>query len=530
MSKSKYSQNQLDILNTYIKIVKEKKMHPRPDEMLAFGLTRHKIRHAFSSMAGLRVVAKQYKPEAFKDVIDSSIFSRKIFKELVSEANTFDRFVVTTAVMGCHVDQDFLASIDSYCKKHKAMLLILIAADPAAKTEWQLDPLLKGRNIVFSDMSLNQNLYISTIKLSAKHIDPITGLGRIGQRNGSFIYASPKQRLKMVATSVSKPPVALMTTGAITAPDYSTDRYMSERTAYIAENDHVMGAIVVEIKNNKRFFFRQVQADKDGAFVDLGVMYDGEYTEEYRPDAMVFGDLHCTETDPWARAGGLEVIKKCKPRRLIIHDGFSGVSINHHDREKVVTQAKLAHKKKLNLENELTELATELDVLADTVSEVVMVKSNHDEFLERYLESGWFVQDPHNLKIALQLALAMVDGKDPLKYAMEEVVGLSNARKIRWLDRDEDFKVAGVELGAHGDLGANGGAATPYSLENAYGHSMSGHTHVAEILRGVWKVGTKSYTKLGYNRGMSSWTHTDGLVYPNGMRQLIFYFDGEWKL
>ena len=37
-----------------------------------------------------------------------------------------------------------------------------------------------------------------------------------------------------------------------------------------------MGAIIVEIVDDKRYHFRQVQADKDGSFIDLGVQYSGK--------------------------------------------------------------------------------------------------------------------------------------------------------------------------------------------------------------------------------------------------------------
>ena len=72
----------------------------------------------------------------------------------------------------------------------------------------------------------------------------------------------------------NKLPHAIMTPGAVTLPEYGGDRYMSERISYIAENDHICGGIIVEIANRKRFHFRQIQASKDGSFIDLGMEYD----------------------------------------------------------------------------------------------------------------------------------------------------------------------------------------------------------------------------------------------------------------
>jgi hypothetical protein len=162
------------------------------------------------------------------------------------------------------------------------------------------------------------------------------------------------------------------------------------------------------------------------------------------------------------------------------------------------------------------------------VDEIVIVKSNHDEFLERYLQEGQYVKDPQNHRLSLMLSLKMLDGEDPLRCGVE-MHGLKSS-KIRWLRRDEDFKVARIQLGAHGDLGANGAKGSLRSTEAAYGNSVSGHTHSSEILRGAWQVGTSSYLKLLYNRGPSSWMHTSCLVYPNGSRQLINSINGRWRL
>jgi hypothetical protein len=121
----------------------------------------------------------------------------------------------------------------------------------------------------------------------------------------------------------------------------------------------------------------------------------------------------------------------------------------------------------------------------------------------------------------------MLDGGDPLKYGVE-MHGLKT-NKVKCLMRDEDFKIARIQLGAHGDLGANGARGSLRAMEAAYGNSVSGHSHSPEILRGAWQCGTSSYLKLSYNRGPSSWMHSSCLVYPNGSRQLINSINGEWK-
>lgn len=521
------------IIQKYLNFVKKKNAYPTRADMLKLGVNRDKIRHYFGSLVDLKDKLKKSNPEAFVKIVDESLFTPKAFKKLREEAGKYQRYFVTTAVTGCIVHKGFLQSIDTYCKRNNALLLVLPCSDPASGTGWTLDSILADRQIVFKDLALNDKIYISSIELSAKHMDPITGLGRIGQRNGSFIYASPKQRLKMVSTSNTKLPNAIMTTGALTSPDYDTNKYMSKRTAYIAENDHVMGGIIVEIADDHMFHFRQIQADNKGHFPDLGIFYKGHKVEELLPDSLVLGDWHSGETDPVARGCYIDnkdsVLNTVKPSRIILHDGFNGKSISHHELKDKVTRARHASSNKLSLQEELEQFVKDLNDLSSKVEEVVIVKSNHDEFLDRYLKDGRYVDEPQNHLIGLKLAAAMVEGKDPLRFA-SEWIGLKNPERITWLQRDEDFKVANIELGAHGDKGSNGSRGSLTAMENAYGNSVSGHSHTPEILRGAWQVGTLSYLKLNYNVGPSSWMHSSCLVYPNGARQLINVIDGNWRL
>jgi len=527
----------LNIIDIYADLAKKLKRHIKMNDLSDAGITKDMVKHHFGSLTRLAEAARGSLPDSFHDVDMKDLLVPKSLDELAQVVKKFKRFIVTTAVTSCRVDTSLLSSMENFCKKNDAAILVLMASDPAHTQEFgrqygSIDRLIVDSPHAFPvvrDTSINSNLYISTIKLSAKHIDPLTGLSRIGQRNGSFIYASPKQRMKAIPVSNIKLPHILMTTGAITRPDYSTENYMSERTAHIADHDHVMGAVIVEIADKDTYHFRQIQGDSSGSFIDLGVQYNADgSTEVAPPEAFVLGDWHAKETDPVARSCWEDVMRTLKPSILVLHDAFSGVSINHHEAHRNILKAQRAAANELDLKSELETLASDLNSLSELVDEVVMVKSNHDEFIERYLQEGHYVKDPQNHKLSLILSLQMLEGNDPLKYGIENS-GLTS-KKIRWLKRDEDFKVARIQLGAHGDLGANGARGSLRSIEAAYGNSVTGHSHSPEILRGAWQVGTSSYLKLAYNRGPSSWMHTSCLVYANGSRQLINVINGSWKL
>lgn len=532
---AKTDKKRKEILRKFAALNKKFRRRPTNEELLEAGYTRNTIRHYFPTVATLEAEARKQHPDCFFDIEVSDIISEDAASDIKQKIKKHKRFVVTSAVTGCQVDQKFYKSIKTYCAANDALLLILVASDPAQKLNKQgdhgtIDSTLADECVVFEDTDLNSNLFVSTIKLSAKHIDPTTGLDRIGQRDGSFIFASPKQRLQMVATSNIKLPHALMTTGSITLPNYKTDSYMSERTAYIADHDHVMGAIVVEIQDDSVYHYRQIQASKkDGSFHDLGRKYTSQGVSEDLPVALILGDWHSGETDPTVIRCTEEMISVLKPRTLVLHDAFNGLSINHHEDRNLVAQAIRHRRSQLLLEEEINKFAQDLEWLSDKVKELVIVKSNHDEFLSKhYLAEAKYVKDPHNHYYCLELAKAMIEGQDPLKYAVSKIKPqLSN---IRWLQRDEDFKIAGIQLGSHGDKGPNGSRGSLRNVEKSFGDSITGHSHTPGILRGAWSVGTSSYLKLGYNQGPSSWVQAHCLVYANGDRQILSIINGRWRL
>jgi hypothetical protein len=321
-----------------------------------------------------------------------------------------------------------------------------------------------------------------------------------------------------------------MTTGAITLPNYHSDMYMSQRTAYIAENDHKIGAIVVEIEDDETFYFRQIQADSTGAFIDFGKKYDGSTVTDVTPEAFVLGDWHSGSTDPTAASTWKEVTELLKPKRLVLHDAFDGLSINHHEDHDIVLRSQRAAHGELDLKKEVAVFKQDLTMMKSWNEDmsVVIVKSNHDIFLERYLRAGKYVVDPHNHRYALELAIALIDGKDPLKYAVQ---GDEEDSRIEWLNIDDDYKVEGVQLGAHGHKGANGARGSLAAMEAMYGNSITGHTHTPEIIRDAYQVGCSCYLKLEYNQGgASSWLHTSCLLYPGGSKQLINSIFGKYRL
>lgn len=528
-------QKKKKIAKAYVSVVKSKRKFPTRQDMAELGITRDMIRHHFVNMSRLRDMAKMMYPKAFSGVIDvEDYLDSKVVKSTKRQ-----RYFITTAVNGQFIAKSFFKSVEYYCKVNKAKLIILPSHDPAHNldndVEWHFANEITSKNypIIFNELALNSNLHISGVRVNAKQINPMTGLSRITQGDGSFIFASPKQALDFVPNSNVKLSHAMMSTGACTLPNYKTTLGNSLRTAFLAEYDHVIGGIVVEIEDDKIYHFRQVQADARGRFIDLGIEYSGSSKKRIKNGiTFVMGDYHAGEHDDTAINAWEEIIDMLEIEEVVFHDIFNGMSINHHEDHNIISKARRASKNNLSLKNEIIVTSEEMDrILAHkSIKKGIVAKSNHDEFLIRWLQEGKFKNDPINFQLGCKLADVTVDGIDPLQYGIKALAPLKNEKKLVWLERDEDYKVDGIQLGAHGDKGPNGSRGTKNNLERAYGKCVIGHSHSPGILRGVYQVGTSSKLRLGYNVGPSSWVHCSCIVYSNGQRQLINSINGKWRM
>jgi len=528
------------MLEKYVKIVQQTNMFPTRSDLATVGISRDNLRHYFVNIKGMRDAAKMTFPEVFEGVVDVENYIDKKYQEaLQKEIKKYKRFFITTAVNGQFVHPGFMESINTYCKKNKTKLLILPCHDPAHnldnQIEWHFDDVISqnGHDIVFSELSLNSNIHISGLRVTAKQINPTTGLARVSQNKGSFIFGSPKQPLEFNPVASKKMPHALMGTGACTVKNYKTTKGNSLRSAFLADHDHELGGLIVEIEDDKIYHFRQIQIDVKGKFIDLGIEYSGKSTKAVRGTRLVLGDYHAGEHEESAVNAWEQIINQLKVEELFLHDVHNGLSTNHHEEKNMILRAKRAQEvNQISLEAELKITAREIDRMAslESVKKVVIIKSNHDEFLNRWLNECRFKNDPINFQLGCRLADKSIDGADPLQEGIKEVGGLKHSRKVLWLKRDQDYKFADIELGAHGDVGPNGARGSKANLEKAYGKCVIGHSHTPGILRGVFQVGTTSKFQLGYNRGASSWMHTSCLVYPNGQRQLINSIGGKWRL
>ena len=464
---------------------------------------------------------------------ENTIYTEEYREALIDEIKNYKKFVITTAVIGKEVNKEFADSLRNYARRNNALLIALPCEDVVsrgkkAQKTLEISPELSDFRVAFKDTYINRNLCLCAIKVSAKQINPLTGLDRLTvQRQASIIVASPKVFLRYVPNMHYDIPPALMTTGAVTVNNYDTDRYMSKRTSTLAEGDHTYGAVIVEVENDKIFHFRHVQASPYNSITDMGIDYlPNGGVRPMDNTVMVMGDSHTGYHDRELHEAVMESALKAGVDTVFLHDIFNATSVTHHDKGKGITRARKAKENKLNLELELAALRNYLNIIRLQGMDIFIVPSNHDTMLLRWLESGGYIDDPQNYELGVKLAAAAVKGYDPLQYAIEEEFGYKE-EKVHWLKEDESCKVYDVECSMHGSAGANGSRGSLQIFEKGLGNCVTAHTHSAAIIRDAFCVGTVGVMDQGYNKGLSSWTRTCCLIYKNGTKQLVNYIPNE---
>ncbi len=448
------------------------------------------------------------------------------------------RYLITSAQACARPHERLLESMNGYVAENAGRLIVLPMIGNSAREDWdQLDPSFSEYDVEYGERRLGGNIQIAQFNVRPYQVDPVTGLNRFAQRETTQIFASPKQRMRTVAHSVKKHPKFLVTTGAITRPNYATSADVSaerRRLGNIALRDHVYGGLIVEVADPNTFYMRHVTSNGTGDFVDMGVKYSGgEVVGEQRCEALVLGDYHCGRTDPTVLETTYRMIDDLKPRRIVLHDYFDGHSVSHHVEREPITQGilqrdDLGHD---SLEQELRQCYEELCILSDKADEIVVVMSNHHEFLWRWLNEGRFMKDTRNARFAFKLASHMAerDENDPVEFGIRMMGRLP--RNIRFLKRTDDYKVRGYQLGAHGDKGPGMGYGSLVSKENDYGQSISGHVHQNQILRRTHTVGTMLPLDMYYMRGSpSGWTNGHVAIYGNAAVQHLMIIRGEYRL
>lgn len=378
---------------------------------------------------------------------------------------------------------------------------------------------------------INSKFHLVSNPTPSQNQDPLTGNLDLAQVyiGTSVVFPHPKQRLKPAPKNLSgKLPRIVMTTGACTLANYNTTNSLGARAA----RQHQYGFVVVDVLSDRIYLPRIVPAQKDGSFVDMKRRYTlGEEAKEIKTEVLVLGDLHCPMQDPVTMIANLEMIDFFNPKQIVIHDLFDGKSISHHTWNDDIERMLLAEEGNADLENELENCLYTLGDIASRAkgNEVVIVASNHDVFLNRWLSEGRYRRDGKNVRIAHKILGKIERGDWPLEVALKQIGNIP--KNVRFISLSEDNRRWGYETGAHGHLGLNGSRGSLKSLRAGFGKVIMGHTHALEVDQGSISVGTSSIIPMDYQLGQPSTSMPgNAVIYEGGFfAQALPIIGGRWK-
>ena len=460
----------------------------------------------------------------------------------VRSAKGIQRYVITAAQNATGVHAAFFASLNGYCKSTGATLLVIpyryknptsMWSRGAQDDDWWAPELVK--HLLDRRTRLNANiLLLADIKTQPTATTPLQGFETISGSH-SAIIGHPKLELATIPTPQNKLPKILTTTGAVTVSNY-----LPSKAGKKGEHHHTLGACVVEL-DGKIFHMRQINAARDGSFIDLDTEYSGADAQPAKLAGLVMGDSHIEFIDAGvARAtfeGRDSLLHRLKPDYLVWHDVHDFYSRMHHHRGKVFTNFVKHHTGHDNVEKSLDESFAFIDRVTPEWVRNVFPASNHPDMFARWLEETDPRTDLENCVFWAKSFVAMCDGskwtdsgaRTPDPFAYWAGRKMKTAKQATFLGHTDHFQIAGVEVGYHGHTGPNGSRGTIRGFGKIGVRSVIGHSHTPGIKDGVYQVGTSAALDMEFVRGPSSWLHTHCLVYKNGKRSLVNIIDGKWR-
>lgn len=460
------------------------------------------------------------------------------FKEQTDTThNNIDKFVITSVQNDTLIDKKFLQSLKTYCNLNQAKLLI-VPVYYSFKDGSKFN--VPEEDMFFDNVQLNNNLkLLAKLKISPTIVDPFAGIDSLS-KGDSIIVPHPQVAMKTMPT-LSGQAAQMYTTGSLSLKQGA---YGKNKTGYKAEFNHSNAALIVELGSGDSFHVRGLNCDNEHGFYDISGYYNGDTFEplEY-VEAIYLGDTHAGVIDPNVVNATYKnkdsMFKKLKPKYAIHGDILDFSSQSHHDSHDYFTRVAKHKFGKNDVRAELTGVATFLRSSHVPGVQNLIVGSNHNEHLFKWLTTTDTKNDLVNASVYHQLSYFMIEEMEsiPSGVSFPNVLELwfrrtENKDILKYTDflnRTDGYKIKDIEISMHGDKGPNGSRGSPNAFGRLPTKSIVGHSHSPSIRLGCYTVGTSSMLNLSYNSGASSWMQSHCVIYPNGKRQMINIINGKWN-
>jgi hypothetical protein len=303
------------------------------------------------------------------------------------------------------------------------------------------------------------------------------------------------------------------------------------------------GAYIMERGDDGFVYGRHVEANEEGNFIDCGLEYCSDGTVRVNnPVLVVYGDTHGVQRDEDVIDDIRNYTKSLGVKTAVFHDIFDSMTVNPHNVGKPITQSRVMERCP-SISDEFYDLAEFLVESSGIYDNILIVASNHDDFVRRWADSETDDRSP-NYRLSLRIREWVYDKLNPVEMAvtafMPKVKGYVEGveKNIRWLEAGKEKLVNGVNLGIHGDVGDNGMKTTPMKLSNSFyaKNSVCGHTHQPTVIGRYANPGCTCLLEQEYTsrNTASSWAHGMALLHQDGSKQVVPRFNGrlrpEWAV
>lgn len=441
------------------------------------------------------------------------------------------KFVVTSALNNKSIDTHFLGVLRKYCKLNKAELLIIpvrYIQDMSGEQIWF--PQEIKENLLHDNLEIKgaNCKILGGLRISATAENPLSGIDPMSKGN-TLIIGHPQTQMRTLPVLGGDSPI-LWSTGTITENTYS-----DTKLGYKAAFNHSFSALLVDYKSNT-LHVRNLNWDGSG-FNDLNWRYDISGKHHQTVEALVTGDEHALFADQKVKEATYtnrrSMAKVLKPNFIVRHDVLDSHSISHHDRQDFIKTYAKHHKQTNSLRDELDLTLEYIKSTTPKGSKNILVSSNHNDHLHRWLNEADPKKDPKNALLYHELmfmTLTAVEHGRTCKDAFE----LYCLRHLKGVEYEftsrKSYKFFDIEVGLHGDKGVNGAKGTRSSLAKLPEKCIIGHSHSPGWEKGCIQVGTSSILNMDYTSGSpSSWRHCHCIIHKNGKRQLVFITNGRWR-
>lgn len=503
------------------------------DEALALWDATDKTRRERKAAKAAKVLADAAKPVSGGSVQGSSI---QRLSDVVGQA--YDRYIFTVAQNNTHTYDAFLDSIKNYCSSMDARLVVGRCVynkngfqngvkDAIDGGAWY-DPAL-GEYTVDVDCEVFPGLvWLGSANVLPTAKNPLAGFESVTAHDVSVIVPHVQIAAAVNPAFKGASPKWMYATGAITVRNY-----IQKKLGQVAERAHKHAALLVEYSHDTGLWFaRQIEADDNGGFQDLGVYWCGANApEQRRIDALHLGDIHAEKLDQkiadvsWRL--DYSIARELRPTVTLVHDLLDFTARNHHN----IRSGHFRFDKHVEgMESVSDDLYKAWQVLSELqyVTKPIVVESNHDLALTRWLDDTIdFKQDPVNAITYLECSLALYEAMkrrdssfNMLEWALNKY-GAYSLDNCEFLQTDQSYRIHGIECGCHGHNGINGARGNPAGFRKLGFPLNTGHTHTPGIYGDVYVAGVTGSKEMGYNTGFSSWDHAHVIIYKNGKRALI---------